>query len=206
MNATYLQLAVSQGGHRYGPFGAGAVYFGTDRSKCQIMLDTTSGLAPCHAVLTISATGQYSLSVTDRNNVVFVVQPGTQRAHQVIQPITVQSGATIYLGSLQGFQFSIQATAGAPAHAAPGSAARHPGQPGYGDAIGQEIQRRVETQLFTKVPAFRIFQEYWYKYKTGVLSQPRNVIALVFVGFGFLATLCLGCGTGIVALVSQILF
>ena len=205
MSETYLQLSHQYGGHRFGPFATGSVYMGTDRSKCQILLDSSTGLAPCHAVLTISAGPKFTLSATSRSHPVFVVPPGDSKAYACLDPVTVQAGCTIYLGSLQGPQFSLNHQSTRAVAQPPGQQGRAPGQPGYGRAIGQEAQRQIETHLLTKVPAYRVFQEYWYKYKTGVLSQPRNVIGLVVLVIGFLATACTGCGASVVAIFAKIL-
>lgn len=204
LSETYLQLAPEQGGHRFGPFRGGAVYFGTDRGKCQIMLDSSMGLAPCHAILAISANGTYTLSVTDRSNVAYVIRGG--QAHQVSTSLAMQVGDSLCLGSLQGPRFTIQRTGSvaAPPGRAPGQMGRAPGQPGYGQAIGQEVQRQVETQLWTKVPLFRVIQQWMYRYNTGSLSNPRNVMSLVTVLLGLLVTGCVGCFGGIAALISQI--
>ena len=207
MSETYLQLSPQHGGHRFGPFRTGAVYFGTDRSKCQIILDSSSGVGPCHAILTIAPNQTYTLSATSRSHPVFVVPPGSSQAYACLDPVTIQAGSTIYLGSIQGPQFSLIRHGAQPNTSPPGAAppGRRPGQPGYGDAIGQEVHRQVESHLLTKVPAFRIFQEYWYKYKTGVLSQPRNIIALVVIALGFVGTGCMGCVSSIIAVFAQIL-
>ena len=205
MSEIYLQLTPQHGGHRFGPFHTGAVYLGTDRSKCQILLDSSTGLAPCHAVLTISANQTFTLAATSRSHPVFVVPPGDSKAYACLDPVTVQAGSMIYLGSLQGPQFTLVHQGARPTGRPPGQHGRAPGQPGYGRAIGQEAQRQVETHLLTKVPAYRVFQEYWYKYKTGVLSQPRNVIGLVVVILGFLGTFCFGCASFIFTIFTQIL-
>jgi hypothetical protein len=205
MSETFLQMSPDQGGHRFGPFAAGAVYFGTDRNKCQIMLDVTSGLAPCHAVLTISPSGHYTVAPTARNHALYVVKAGSNQGNIAVNPTPMNVGDTLYLGSLQGANFTIEASRGVsspPPGAQPG---RRPGQPGYAAAFGQEVQRQVETKMLTKMPLFRLLNEYWYKYKTGVLSQPRNVIGLVVVIVGFLGTGCVGCLGSLFAALSQIL-
>ena len=111
----------------------------------------------------------------------------------------------IYLGSLQGPQFTLTSQGVHPGQQPPGQQGRRPGQPGYGQAFGQEVQRQFESHLLTKVPAYRVFHEYWYKYKTGVLSQPRNIIALAVIALGFLGTICVGCAGSLVALFTQFL-
>jgi hypothetical protein len=69
--------------------------------------------------------------------------------------------------------------------------------------MGKEVKRQVETHLWTKIPAFRVFQQFFYQYKTGVLTQPRTLIALAVVAVGFLGTLCVGCLGGIFTLFTQ---
>lgn len=204
MKQTFLQLSPEQGGHRFGPFKPGAVYFGTDRSKCQIMLDASSGLAPCHAVLTIAPDGSYTVSPTDRSHALYVVKANSSSALPIMNPVSINPGDALILGSTQGAKFVLEA-AGIGRNPPPGMAGRRPGQPGYADAFGQEVQRRIETNMLTKVPLFRLLNEYWYKYKTGVLSQPRNVIGLVVLLIGFLGTGCVGCFGALFAALSQIL-
>lgn len=223
MSETYLQLAPEQGGHRFGPFRGGAVYFGTDRGRCQIMLDTSTGLSPCHAILAIAPNGTYTFSVTDRANEAYVIQAGSNQAHRVSGAFNMNPGDTLCLGSTQGPRFTIQRAGGVsapysgraanvpPGHnappgynAPPGQMGRRPGQPGYGQALGQEVHRQVEASLLTKVPIFRVAQEWLYRYKTGSLSNPRNLISLVVVVLGMLITGCVGCAGAIGALISQL--
>jgi len=116
---------------------------------------------------------------------------------------TLGPNDSFVLGTLSGPKFSIQMQPGAGHNHSRNAQSRHPSQAGYGNALGQEVQRQVETQLLTKFPMFRIAYEYWYKYKTGVLSQPRNIIALIVLALGFFGTGCIGCMGSIAAMIQQ---
>lgn len=201
MTAVILKIADEFGGHRFGPFGLGAVHFGTDRSRCQVILDGSTGLAPCHAVFTISQGNVFSVAPIDRSCTLFVIRSGSNRANQVMGATALGPNDSFSLGTLNGPRFSIEVQIQPRSFPSQQSQARHPSQPGYANAFGQEVHRQVETRLLTKFPMYRIVYEFWYKYKTGVLSQPRNVIALVVAALGFLGTGCLGCVGSLAALI-----
>ena len=198
-----LKLGESFGGHRFGPFGSGAIQFGTDRSRCQVVLDVSTGLSACHAVFTIGQGSTFSVAPIDRQCAVFVIRAGSNRANQVMGATALGANDSFTLGSINGPQFFIESQQNVPMGQPRHSQARHPNQPGYAHAFGQEIQRQVETRLLTKSPMYRIVYEYWYKYKTGVLSQPRNVIALVVTIFVFLSSGCFGCLGSLAVLFQQ---
>ena len=155
---------------------------------CQIVLDASTGLAPCHAVFTIGPGLQFSIAPIDRSCAVYVIRSGTTRANQVMGATALGPNDSFTLGSINGARFFIESQQSTPLGQSRSSHARHPSQPGYATAFGQEVQRQMETRLLTKFPMYRVAHEYWYKYKTGVLSQPRNVIALVVMVLGFLGT------------------
>ena len=201
--AVVLKLSEAFGGHRFGPFSSGAVHFGTDRGRCQIVLDASTGLAPCHAVFTIGPGLQFSIAPIDRSCAVYVIRSGTTRANQVMGATALGPNDSFTLGSINGARFFIESQQSTPLGQSRSSHARHPSQPGYATAFGQEVQRQMETRLLTKFPMYRVAHEYWYKYKTGVLSQPRNVIALVVMVLGFLGTGCIGCMGTLAALFQQ---
>ena len=103
--AVVLKLSEAFGGHRFGPFSSGAVHFGTDRGRCQIVLDASTGLAPCHAVFTIGPGLQFSIAPIDRSCAVYVIRSGTTRANQVMGATALGPNDSFTLGSISGRVF-----------------------------------------------------------------------------------------------------
>ena len=196
--ATYLQFAPEHGGMQFGPFHTGSIYLGSDSSRCQVILHASNGVAPLHAVLTLNAGGDYSLSPTQMGLGLFYRKAGHAQLLQVTAPVQLDPGDSVILGNQSGPRFVLLKQAAQ--HSAYGA---QPGRapPGLATQVGEEAKRQMVSSMFTRNPLFSEAYQWWYRAKTGTLTQPRFLIsaAISVLTFLFMAiVVCFGTVIGMV--------
>jgi len=198
--ATFLCLPEEFGGTRFGPFPQGVVYIGSAPTRCQIVLDAKLGVFAVHCMVSETAPGAYTVSLTQRGLKLFLIQKGEKKAWHIEQPVEAKPGDQIVLASDTGPRFVIVHQPDAVATEGPNVAAAAVGG-GFGGAVANEMARRTQAKLIAKNPAFRTLYQLKHKYKTGVWKSPYFIVsALGAVGaaiLGGLAT-CSGVIYGII--------
>ncbi len=56
---------------------------------------------------------------------------------------------------------------------------RYDRQGGLGNALASEAERQLRSRMIAKIPFARDAYNYWYRYQSGALLQPRVIIPLI---------------------------
>jgi hypothetical protein len=174
--ATFLCLPEEFGGTRFGPFPPGAIYIGSDSTRCQIVLDAKLGIFAVHCMVSETAPGVYTVSLTQRGLKLFLIQKGEKKPWPIEQPVEAKPGDQIVLASDTGPRFVIIHQPDAAVVAGPNVAAVAVGG-GFGGNIANEMARRAQAKLITKNPVFRTLYQLKHKYKTGVWKSPYFIVS-----------------------------
>lgn len=197
MTHTTLTLDAARGGTRFGPFGPGTLTFGSDPSRCQIVVPSESGILPCHAMISVHGSG-WRIQPAAIGAPIFVRTMG--RLQPVSSYADVSVGDEIVLGSPQGPSYRVDRAGTAPRAATANSSSVLSGIPGSehltADAFKREGWRQLESSLVT-LPYGRDIYRIVHRVRTGAWLRPRNIIAgavalVVFLGGG-----CLTCASAL---------
>jgi hypothetical protein len=202
------------GALRFGPF-PGPVFFGSDAKRCQIVLDPSHGVFPVHASLAPIGPQKYSVSSLTPDGKVFLIPYGQVHVWPVNGAVEAKVGDLVVLGTPHGPRFQIQD--GAPLGAAPtaqqivANARATGGEAGLvqgmnqfiGDVfnpaakgLGTEARRRAESAALAGSGPLKAVYDLWFRFKTGVLTNPYVLVALLFGVIGIIGTGSVSC-TGI---------
>lgn len=174
--ATFLCLPEEFGGTRFGPFPQGAVYIGSDHTRCQIVLDAKLGVFAVHCMVSETEPGKYTVSLTQRGLKLYLIQKGEKKAWPIENPVEAKPGDQVVLGSETGPRFIIVHQPDSVAVAGPNVAAEAVGG-GLGGSVANEMARRAQAKLIAKNPAFRTLYQLKHKYKTGVWKSPYFIVS-----------------------------
>ena len=202
MAQTYLDLAPNMGGTQFGPF-TGAVQIGTDADQCQIVLNQSMGIAPVHVTVGDQGNGQYMIAPVQRGFGLFIVRAGTGSVTPIGGATPAVSGDAIVIGTPAGPRFTIRRVDGVGFGAsAAGSSA---GGSGLGGRVAKEMWRQQTARLMHRNPYFRDISKFMFRYRTGSLTNPRTIVAVLMSAGVVFAGLTAGC-VGLVAAVRAGLF
>lgn len=211
---TYLQLPPEMGALRFGPF-PGAVQFGSDARRCQIVLDPSHGVFPVHAGLAPLGNQKYSVTPATADGKVFLIPYGQAHAWPVNGPVEAKVGDFVVLGTPHGPRFQIQD--GAPTGPAPtagqivANARATGGEAGLvqgmnqmitdvfrptSQGLGAEARRRAESAAIASSGTWRAAYGTWHRLKTGVLTNPLALVGILIGVIGVIGTGSVSC-TGI---------
>ena len=218
----YLQLAPEQGGIRFGPFKQ-RFDIGSDTRRVQLVLDARHGIFPIHAIGAQMQPGLLTLQPAAPGCNLFVTPAGQSHAWPVTAPVQVKHGDQLTFGTPEGPRFMVyvdQAAAqgadqilkaagqkGGEAgalHAISGFMDRIFGPP-ESSGIAGEVQRRSQAELLRRSP-YREIYGIWTRLKTGVLTSPRTVVALVIAFFGLVSTGGLTCSGLVLAFYRAVMY
>jgi hypothetical protein len=219
---TYLQLPPEMGALRFGPF-PGAVSFGSDAKRCQIVLDPSHGVFPVHATLSSLGDQRYSIAATTQQGKVFVIPYGQVHAWPVNGAVEARIGDFVVLGTPHGPRFQIQdgaPVAGAPtagqiianAKATGGDAGLLQGMNALitdvinpkAKGIGSEVRRTANSTLVAGSTPFKAVTDFWFKVKTGVAQNPAILVVVLIGIIGVVGTGSVSC-TGIFWVIADLL-
>jgi len=193
MSQTLLTLSPEFGGSRFGPFAAGSITIGSDPGRCQVVLHSSTGAAPTHAILTDTG-ASWQLQPAQIGAALFL-----RKRNGRVAPITtttpVEPGDTIVVGAQSGPALTVTRAAASPGANA-GKARRGPNIPGSkhvsASAYQRELRRQAESSL-VRHPVGREVYRWWTRWKTGALLRPRYVIGAIVGLVGLFGVGCTGC-------------
>lgn len=193
---TFLQLAPNQGGQRFGPF-QGQIRLGTHGGQCQVTVQSP-GIQPVHAIVTDHNNGSFTLQPSEPQVRLFMRQAATGQVWPVQAPVAAANGDAIILGAENGPSFTLQYQAGAPAAGIQGPAgnrggARGGGGGGMASGLAREAQRQWVSRLIARNYTARAIHQWYYRYRTGSLSNPRVLLPLITTVLGGLAMAVMSC-------------
>lgn len=210
------------GALRFGPF-PGAVFFGSDARRCQIVLDPSHGVFPVHASLTPLGNQKYQVAALTPDGKVFLIPYGQVHVWPVTGAVEAKVGDLVVLGTPHGPRFQIQDAA--PVGPAPtagqivANARATGGEAGFvqgmnqmiGDVfnpaakgIGDEARRRAESAAMAGSRPLKAANDLWFRFKTGVLTNPYVIVGLLVGLIGIIGTGSVSC-TGIFWIVADLL-
>ncbi len=194
MSQTFLQVAQAQGGHRFGPF-TGIVQIGSHPQQCQVLLQ---GLMPVHCQVMDNGNGTWTVTPTDRNGQVFLIQAGDQQLWPVQAPVIASPGDTLVLGSQQGARLTVLNEQQVQASAPPPSTAQK--ATGFAGSMQKELSRQAHARLMHRNRWYRDFYNYSYRLRSGSLTNPRVLVPLIGGVLGAIGTGFVACAGGVLAL------
>lgn len=192
MSQTLLTLSPEFGGSRFGPFAGGSISIGSDPGRCQVVLHSSTGAAPVHAILSDTGTG-WQLQPTQIGAALFL-----RKRNGRVAPITttaaVEPGDSIVVGSQSGPALTVtRAAVGPSTNAAKGRGPKIPGSKHLSANAYQREARRQAESMLVRHPVGREVYRWWTRWKTGALLRPRYVIGALVGLVGLLGVGCTGC-------------
>ncbi len=204
MASTYLDLPPEMGGTQFGPF-QGTVQIGSDGDRCQIVLNPQMGVADVHVLVHDRNGGRYTVSPAQKGYGLFLVRAGSEKLEPVSGGVDASAGDAIVLGNPNGPRFRIRREE----KAAAGSASRPgAGRGGRGLASGVmgEMMRVQRAKLMMNNPLYRAYRQATFRWRSGALTNPRVLVALIGSVVGLIAAGTLSCGGILYAVRSNIGF
>ena len=202
---TFLQLAPNQGGQRFGPF-QGQIRLGSNGGQCQVTVQTP-GIMPVHAIVTDHGNGSFTIQPSEPQVRMFMRQAATGQVWPVQAPVAAASGDAVILGDESGPSFTLQHQAGAPAAGIQGRTHQRGGARGGGggmaSGLAREAQRQWVSRLIARNYTARAVYQWYHRYRTGSLSNPRVLLPLITTvvgGLGLAAMSCMGLAAGAIGL------
>lgn len=216
----YLQLVPEQGGIRFGPFRQ-RFDIGSDARRTQLVLDARHGIFPVHAVGAQMQPGLLTVQPAAQGCTLFVTPAGQSHAWPVTAPVQVKHGDQLTFGTPEGPRFFVVVEQPAETDDLLQQARSKGGEAGALHAIGGvmdrifgppdasgikgEVQRRTQAEMLRRSP-YREIYGIWTRLKTGVLTSPRTIVALVIAIFGLVSTGGLTCSGLVLAFYRAVMY
>ncbi len=205
MATTYLDLPPNMGGTQFGPF-SGTIQIGSDPAKCQIVLNQQMGIAPVHVTIGEYGDG-YMISPAQRGFGLFLSPGGTNAVQPIAGATAASPGDAIILGSPGGPRFTLRRVEGGGrglGMSSAGGGGRGRGG-SMGDRVARELWRQQMARLMMRNRAVRDIYQMMFRYRTGSLTNPRVIVALVGSVVAMVGAGLVSCGGIIAALRSGVL-
>lgn len=199
---TLLTLSPAFGGKRFGPFPGGSVSVGSD-PQCNVVLDASLGVAPCHAWIT-------------ERGAIWTIQPGSPGVSILVSvrggsltplrgPTDLGVGDSFVLGSPSGPSLTVGGGAiaastprGGPAPTPrPGPVRSGRGMPSAG-ALADEAARQAQVEAMRSGPVQDV-SRFLFRLKSGSFLRPQYIIGAVVAILGGAFVSCASVVTWIVA-------
>ena len=205
--ASYITAAPELGGHRYGPYYGGSLYVGSDPSRAQVVIASSFGVAPMHAMITDLNNGTFQVQPVQMGLSVFCQQVGVPKVYPVQGGVQLSSGDSFMIGGPRGPRFTLEYVAIGPVQEQSGGflSGLFGGRgKGISSRLGQEVSRQAQTSALTSIPLYREAYRFYSRARTGAYAQPRYIISAVGAVVVLIGGLAVGCMGSVATLIASL--